>query len=178
MFWRYRQTLRQYYQQSLSQPLSIETLDLKALKASGIQTLILDFDGVLAPHASESVSDAIADWLREAVDIFNESGVYLLSNRPSHQRQTLMTAISPGIQFIWPKRKKPYPDDLIALASSLHQPIESLAMVDDRLATGVLAACIAGVRVVYIHPAKRNLSAHPISETFFMVLRWLERRLV
>jgi hypothetical protein len=51
-------------------------------------------------------------------------------------------------------------------------------LVDDRLLTGGLAACIAKVSITYITRPIVLLSKRPLSELFFMMLRFWERRLI
>jgi hypothetical protein len=58
------------------------------------------------------------------------------------------------------------------------QSSHQLMLIDDRLLTGVLAACLANVSVAYITYPYVQLSKRPLPEMFFMVLRSLERYLI
>ena len=58
------------------------------------------------------------------------------------------------------------------------QSSENLMLVDDRLLTGGLAACLANVPITYITRPYVHLSKRPLQELFFLMLRFLERRIV
>jgi hypothetical protein len=140
--------------------------------------LALDFDGVLAPHAEDVPSPAMAAWLKEAVGIFGPERVFVLTNRPSYARVAWFLQYLPGVRLVTDVRKKPYPDGLLQIASLAGVPPEAVLLVDDRLLTGALAACLAGSRCHYLRWPLMHLKRRPVREAFFQCLRVGERLLV
>lgn len=159
--------------------LQIETiLDLKPelLKAEGIKVLAIDFDGVLASHGEESLEQNIVRWLKEGRDVFGTNNIFILTNKPTHHRTEMFAAH--GIQLIQTKRKKPYPDGIQQILSQTGITPSELMLIDDRLLTGILAAKIVGVQAKWVTKPFINLSKRPLTESFFIVLRGLERQLL
>ncbi len=148
------------------------------LKHKNTVILVLDFDGVLAAHGELYPTKELHDWLHKCIDVFGSSKIFILSNKPLPARIAYFNQYYPGIRYIANVRKKPYPDGLQEIMAVTGQPAEALMLVDDRLLTGGLAACIANVQVTYISRPYVHLSKRPIQELFFMTLRSLERRLV
>ncbi len=148
------------------------------LKHENTVILVLDFDGVLAAHGELHPTKELHDWLHECIDVFGSSKMFVLSNKPLPARITNFNKHYPGIRYITNARKKPYPDGLQEIMAVTGQPARALMLVDDRLLTGGLAACIANVPVTYIGRPYVLLSKRPIQELFFMTLRFLERWLV
>ncbi len=145
------------------------------LKLKGISVLVLDFDGVLAAHGEPMPSPEAETWLRECVREFGPEQVFILSNKPLPERIAHFAAHYPGVRCIKDTRKKPYPDGLLAIIRLTGADPGQIMLLDDRLLTGALAACIAGVRTTYISRPYVNLGRRPASELFFMSLRGLER---
>lgn len=148
------------------------------LQQRGMRALALDFDGVLAPHGRPEPLPEAAEWLSRCCNAFGEDRIFILSNKPTPERKAWFERHHPQIRFIAGVRKKPYPDGLeniIRLAGV--QPHE-LTILDDRLLTGVLAACLAGTDVVYITAPCIDLSGNRLAEAFFIILRAVERMLV
>ncbi len=148
------------------------------LKKQGIAVLILDFDGVLASHGEPAPCQAVLPWLEQCVNVFGAHGVFILSNKPNLTRRQYFAKHFPTIRFIRAARKKPYPDGLQRVLLESGIAPEKLAIVDDRLLTGLLAACIAGVRGIYITAPYVQYTKRPLVELFFKFLRWFERRLI
>jgi hypothetical protein len=149
-------------------------VDLAALKASGIDALVFDFDGVLAPHGAETPLPETENVLVRALEIFGSGQVYILSNKPSLQRLAYFKRQFPGIIFIGGVRKKPYPDGLIKVSSVGHCAPNQIALLDDRLMTGGLACVHAGSRFVYISKPYTSFLRHPFKELFFASVRLFE----
>jgi len=139
-----------------------------------INVLVLDYDGVLAPHGKNAINDEILKWIKEVCAHSNIQAVYVLSNKPSHDRQGYLKEVLPSVKFIWPTRKKPYPDGLNVISQQENVAPTNMMIVDDRLMTGILAGVIFGCRAMYVeHPLIdwRNW----ISEAWFCTLRCFER---
>lgn len=153
---------------------SVCALTPAILQSRGITHLILDFDGVLAGHGEPLPCTQAQRWL----DAFAwpRADISILSNKPLPVREAYFQDRYPGISFIRNVAKKPYPAGLLQCLSTQHLAADAVALVDDRLLTGVLAALQVGVQVVYIEQPYRS-TLDPMSECFFAILRWLERGL-
>ncbi len=148
-------------------------ISAQQLKKQGINVLVLDFDGILAYHGANRPLPVMQHWLRECVQVFGTKNIFILSNKPMLQRRAYFQ--THGIRFITGVAKKPYPDGLHAIQRLTQQPAQAIALVDDRLLTGVLASVIAGSRPVYVPQAYADFRQRPVKETFFLTLRWAER---
>ncbi|EDN66494.1 hydrolase of the HAD superfamily [Beggiatoa sp. PS] len=148
------------------------------LKQNGVAILVLDFDGVLAAHGELQPTQELHSWLIECINTFDSTQVFILSNKPLPSRIAHFNQHYPGVQYIIEVKKKPYPDGLQKIMALTGQPANALMLVDDRLLTGCLAACIASVPVTYITRPYVNLSKRPVTELFFMTLRFLERNMI
>jgi putative phosphatase len=154
---------------------TILTLDPVLLKAHGITTLALDFDGVLSPHGSAAPLPEAREWLVRCSAVFGEAGMFILSNKPTEERRAWFRRHFPGMRLISGVRKKPFPDGLKQISNLAGVPLASILMVDDRLLTGCLGALGAGARPAYIRSPYSSLRQRPFSELFFMLLRKGER---
>ncbi len=148
------------------------------LVARGITVLVLDFDGVLAPHGAQAPTAEVVAWLRRCAVILGEEKIFILSNRPDPQRADYFRRMFPSFHFIAGVRKKPYPDGLLRVMELSGATPEEVVLLDDRLLTGVLATCLAGTGVIYITDPYVSLAKQPIAECFFMLLRYVERRYI
>jgi len=175
MLHRYRHALAKIYHSSPRQ-LRLDQISISTLKLKGIAVLVLDFDGVLAAHGEPEPAEELEPWLQACIDSFGPKQVFVLSNKPLESRIAYFERH--GVRCIVDVRKKPYPDGLQKIISLSGQAAEAVMLVDDRLLTGALAACIAQVSVTYITSPIVLLSKRPVSELFFMTLRFWERRIV
>jgi hypothetical protein len=177
MLHRYRHALAEIYTTS-SRHCQLRQILPTTLKQKGVAVLVLDFDGVLAAHGECYPTDELHPWLHDCINTFGSKHVFILSNKPLPSRITYFKHHFPGVRYITEVKKKPYPDGLQKIIALSEQPSEGLMLVDDRLLTGGLAACIANVQIIYITRPYVLLSKRPLQELFFMTLRFLERRLV
>jgi len=177
MLHRYRHALAEIYKTS-PRHCQLRQISPATLKQKGVAVLVLDFDGVLAAHGEAYPAEELHHWLLECVNTFGSKQVFVLSNKPLPSRLDYMDRHLKGVRCITDVKKKPYPDGLQKIIALSGQPKEALMLVDDRLLTGCLAACIANVPVTYITRPYVRLSKRPVQELFFMTLRFLERRLV
>jgi predicted HAD superfamily phosphohydrolase YqeG len=178
MAFRYRKALSAYRRDNALQCRSILTLDPIQLRAAGIKIIALDFDGVLASHGATEIGLEISRWLNRCIQILAPGHVFILTNKPSTERADYFSAHFSGVKFIFPKRKKPYPDSILSILQKTKMSSSELLVVDDRLLTGILAAIIADVRGYYITKPFIDLHKRPLSELFIMSLRKLERWLL
>lgn len=175
MLLRYRHELSLIFRRSLphGQLLHLSLLDLKE---QGISVLVLDFDGVLAAHGENQPIEELHEWLQECTKMF--SHVFVLSNQCLSRRVAYFERHYPQINYLTDVRRKPYPDGLEKILMLTKQPAHAVMLVDDRLLTGALAACITHVQFTYITHPYCNWLKRPVQELFFTLLRFLERRLV
>jgi HAD superfamily phosphatase (TIGR01668 family) len=175
MVLKHRKALRAFRRDPVLQSQSVLALDPVALRAQGVKILALDFDGVLAAHGEQTVSSEIGNWLHHCIQVFRAGHVFIVTNKPSQQRADYFEQNFSGVEFIFPKRKKPYPDSIVYILQKTGVNPNELLVVDDRLLTGILATIIAGVRGCYITKPIINLRHRAVSELFIMSLRLFER---
>ena len=178
MAFRYRKALSAYRRDEESQRQSILNLDPEHLRATGIKRIALDFDGVLAAHGGTEIGLEIRHWLNHCIQTFGLGHVFIVTIKPSTERAKYFSTHFSGVEFIFPKRKKPYPDSLLSILEKTKMNPSELLVVDDRLLTGILAAIIVGARGCYITQPLVNVYKHSLSEFFIMSLRQLERWLL
>ena len=174
----YRKGLRDFYKNPSNSFAEVVDIDISALKNSGLRSIALDFDGVLAFHGAKEPLAKVNTWLQQLVATFGAENIYILSNKPTLERLNFFSKNYPGISFISGVRKKPYPDGLQKILKQADSMPEQLTLIDDRLLTGVLAALIANVRPIYISKAYTNYRNDFFAELFFVSLRKAERWLL
>lgn len=177
MLYRYRRLMANVYLNTPKRS-RLSQLSPASLKQHGISVLALDFDGVLSAHGAAQPLEELCIWLQDCIDVFGIERVFILSNKPMPVRIAFFAAHFKGLQMISGVRKKPYPDGLQHIATLTGEPAQNIMLVDDRLLTGVLAACIAQTQITYITYPYTNFSRKPVQESFFWSLRFLERRLL
>ena len=154
---------------------NVATLEPNTLKKRGISILAVDFDGVLASHGEDHPKPKTAIWLQECVRVFGAEGVFILTNKPSLARKDYFQKKFPGITVVSGVRKKPFPDGLNCIIHTTGVHSDMVLLLDDRLLTGGVAACLAGTQMIYISRPYIGWSKRPVQETFFFFLRHLER---
>ena len=172
----YKNNLHQYLINSSLTCLSITDLTPDYFRARQIKYIALDFDGVLASHGEAKPLAEAEAWLTQITQSIPESHFALLSNKPFGKRLEYFQKHFPQIVIISGVAKKPYPEGLNRLVEHFNCLKSELALVDDRLLTGMLAVCLAGVQGVYVTKAYQNFKKRPIAESFFWLLRKIERR--
>jgi predicted HAD superfamily phosphohydrolase YqeG len=175
MGWRYRHRLVEIHRNA---PRRQNTLHLKPAQwlVDGVEVVVLDFDGVLAPHGETRAS--LEAWIDECLRCFPPDRVFILSNKPMPHRVAYFAQRYPGVRCIAGLAKKPYPAGLERILDITGVKPQALLIVDDRLLTGILAGCIVNVQVAYISAPLSNFSRRPVQESFFLLLRKGERLLL
>ncbi len=156
----------------------VTDITISELKNLGIQVLVLDFDGVLNSHGELLPCEAVLIWLEAMQLELGGENIFIFSNKPLAARIQFFAARFPAIRFIDGVRKKPYPDGLqkiFQLKKDFIKEKMHMVLVDDRILTGMLATCIAGCQGFYIQKPYIQFQKRPMSETFFQILRFLER---
>lgn len=147
-------------------------LNLSALQAAGIKTLILDFDGVLNSHGEDALEPELVAWLNHSINLFK---VYILSNKPTPARQQYFATNFPASNFIIATQKKPYPAGILQICQLSGNIGREIVIIDDRLLTGILAGYLAKINGIFIQAPLVNFRIRPIKELFFLSLRIVER---
>lgn len=174
----YKPQLREIVYSSIWQAPRVIDIDPAKLKSNGIKVLALDFDGVLSPHGDPEPLPEVKQWLDHCADVFGAGNMYILSNKPLLIREEFFRQHYPGLHWVSGVRKKPYPDGMLRIIEQAQVKPEEIALVDDRLLTGILATLIAKTRCVYISRAYRRFSGNFVRESFFSMLRAVEKLLI
>ena len=161
-----------------SSELSTTEISIDTLKNTGASIVVLDYDGVLAPHGVNELGRDIIDWMILILTEFGESNVCILTNKPKTSRCDYLHTIFPNIRFITGIKKKPFPHGLMTIKYLADCKLSDIVLLDDRLLTGGLATCTADTKFVYIKKPLISLAHNFIAEVFFIVLRSLERLFV
>lgn len=141
-----------------------------------IRVLALDFDGVLASHGKEQPNPPIIKWLTDVTQYNPNLHVCIYSNKPNHTRITYFKTHFPNMPVIIANKKKPYPDGFHAIQKYYGTPLQynEIALVDDRLLTGVLGCLIIGAIPIHISKPFTDYQYAPWRERFFNFLRKTE----
>lgn len=174
--WRLRASLRRYIYDPKLQLSTIMQLIPEELLVRGASALALDYDGVLAAHGEPEPRPEVLDWLRRFISQFAPHNIYILSNKPTLERQQFFQQHFPAVKFIIAKRKKPYPDGLQQILADANLQPQQLLLVDDRLCTGILVTAIVGTQGLWVTKPYINFKFHPLIEAGIMALRWLEKK--
>jgi predicted HAD superfamily phosphohydrolase YqeG len=148
----------------------ITELTQERLASLGVKLLVLDFDGVLASHGEIQIRADVQGWMKSM-----PLPICILSNKPDSKRVASLQLLFPQIKFVQGHRKKPYPDSLLAIIAEHKLQPKDILMVDDRVLTGLLAACIAGCQGMWVYRPFKNIARRPIVELLFEALRQMER---
>ena len=155
---------------------SLLDIDVALLKKRGIHGLILDFDGVLSSVDQIFPTAEIHAWLEKFMS--QDFPLAIHSNNPLYLEKKRKDAFSlkyPKILWLSSHPKKPSPLAIKKASKLWSCPVESLAMVDDRLLTGGKAAAAAGAQFIYITNPFKDFRLHLWKEVGCIVLRWIER---
>ncbi len=163
-------------QPDLSCP-SILELNKTILEQKEVEILVLDFDGVLAPHAGGTPLPEVLMWLKQIMRDWTKP-VYLFSNKPLPEREAYFKTHFPEIGFIKNVARKPYPEGLMQLVEATGLPPHKILMVDDRLLTGILSAILAGTQGLWIKKPYQDFKKHFFKEAVFHFLRKTDRWIV
>jgi predicted HAD superfamily phosphohydrolase YqeG len=157
---------------------SIDDLTPEFFYSSNIKVLVLDFDGVLSAHGEPEPNSFARSWLSKQLEESKLEKIFILTNNPQVERERFFEAHFPQILFVSSGRKKPYPDGLLSVIEKNQVLPQEVALIDDRLLTGMLAAQKAGVKGFWVTHPFMNFRKCPIKEMGFFLLRWLEKILI
>lgn len=176
--WKHRRALKSFLNNPARAIPSLHAITPKKLDEAGVAILILDFDGVLAPHGACDLDQETLSWLQGLALVIGEQRLAILTNNPLPKRLAFLKQHFPLIHVVQQVRKKPYPDGILEVVSYRGVERHQVLLVDDRLLTGLLASCLAYSRAWYFYPPKQNYWRHPLKELGFSLLRQGERGLL
>ncbi len=159
---------------------SLEEITLERLDAANIAILVLDFDGVLNAYDTNQPLPEAELWLTKISQEIGEHRLAILTNKPKEARIRYFAEKFPSLFMLHGHgmKKKPHPEGLLMIAQYRGVAPHRLALVDDRLLTGILATCLAYTQGWYFYPPKTNYWRNPVRESFFSLLRVFERAFI
>lgn len=178
MGWQQRKALRRFLRDPEQRVGSLSELTSEKLDADNIAILVLDFDGVLAWHDSPTPLPEAEVWLKHLCQTIGEQRIALFTNKPKPERIAYFQKHFPMMFIVHGVRKKPYPDGILQVAEYKGVAVHRVALLDDRLLTGMLSVCLAYSQGYYFTRPFHCYWKHPIKESFFGLLRQLERWLI
>lgn len=175
--WHHRRALGAFLRKPLLRSPCLLDVNPQTWIEHGVRVVVLDFDGVLSPHAGRLPLPEVLPWLTGLLATFGNN-TFILSNLPTSERIAFFHKHFPNIQFLQPQRPKPYADGIELVLAQTHVQPKEILVVDDRLLTGILLAVNEGCQGLYITSPYRDFRAHWAKELFFHVLRKGERALL
>jgi HAD superfamily phosphatase (TIGR01668 family) len=146
---------------------SVSDIDLDALRARGIDTLLVDLDNTLLPRDSSEVPDSARSWVRSlAAEGFT---VCLVSNN-WHQRVSEV-ADELGVGLV-AKAVKPLPFAFLRALRKVGSKRSRAAVVGDQMFTDVVGGKLLGMATVMVLPLSESDLPHTL------MLRRIERVLL
>lgn len=173
--WQQRRLLKAFVADPKKRFGALSEITPEFLDAANVAVLVLDFDGVLAPHDASYPLPEAQKWLKALSLVIGEQRIALLTNKPKPERLRYFAEHFPSIYIAHHVRKKPYPDGLLQIANYKGIEPHRIALLDDRLLTGMLATCLAYCQGYYFYRPYRNMWRNPVRESFFSLLRVFER---
>ena len=146
---------------------SVHDIDLEALLASGVDTLLMDLDNTLLPRDSGDVPDDLREWSGRLAQLGFK--VCLVSNN-WHER-VHEVAQSLGFSLV-AKAVKPLPFAFLRALRLVGSSRVQAAVVCDQMFTDVLGGKLLGIKTILVTP----LSASDLPHT--LLLRRAERMLL
>lgn len=141
----------------------VHAIDLEALLADGVDTILVDLDNTLLPRDTNEVPDSLKDWARGLADAGFK--VSLVSNNWHKRVQSVAREL--GFDLV-AKAVKPFPFAFLIALRRLGSKRRSSVMVGDQLFTDVLGGNLLGMKTVLVSP----LSSTDLPHT--LLLRKLE----
>jgi HAD superfamily phosphatase (TIGR01668 family) len=146
---------------------SVSDIDLDALRARGVDTLLVDLDNTLLPRDSAVVPDSAREWARS----LSSAGfkVCLVSNN-WHERVTEV-ADELGMALV-AKAVKPLPFAFLRALGKVGSKRSSAAVVGDQMFTDVVGGKLLGMVTIMVLPLSESDLPHTLA------LRRIERVLL
>src|SRR3989344_5042959 len=132
---------------------SLETVDIEKLRRCGIEALVIDYDGVIVPY--HSINFPPAQKIAKLRDLAEAFEVAILSNRKGKLFDILRAAL-PQYPIISSEKMKPDPEPYHCALTYLNKRPEEVALIEDRLITGVAGGNKIGMHTVWITPPEKD----------------------
>jgi HAD superfamily phosphatase (TIGR01668 family) len=127
----------------------LEYLDPSALLDKGIRGLAIDYDGVVTSYHSSRGPDPIN--IEKLGELRKDFGVCILSNRKGRLLKPLGEHL-PGYDIIGSTHMKPHPEQYEKALKHLGLDARNVALLDDRLLTGVAGGKMVGMYTIWVTP--------------------------
>lgn len=145
----------------------VTAIDLDALRARGIEALLIDIDNTILPRDTGQMTEELTQWsTRLQSEGFK---VCLLSNNWHDHVKNIADAL--GIAMV-PRALKPLPFGFRRAVKLLGTTRQKTAVIGDQMFTDILGGNLLGMTTVMVQP----LSESDLPHTLF--LRKIERRLL
>jgi uncharacterized protein len=146
---------------------SVHDIDLDALRAEGIQTLLMDLDNTLLPRDGTAVPDALVAWAAS----LRESGISVVLVSNNWHERVHSVAEELGFKLV-AKAVKPLPFAFLRALSLAGVTRKQAAIVGDQMFTDVLGGKLLGIKTIMVLP----LSTSDLPHT--LLLRHIEKVLL
>ena len=145
----------------------VHAIDLDALGAAGIDTLLVDLDNTLLPRDTNELPDELRAW---ALELRSRGFRVCLVSNNWHKR---VHTVAEGLGFsLVAKAVKPLPFAFLRALRILGSDRRHAAVVGDQIFTDVMGGNLLSMTTVLVQP----LSTSDLPHT--LVLRALERRIL
>lgn len=142
----------------------VHAIDLAALRASGIDTLLVDLDNTLLPRDTNVVPQELRDWAGDLAS--GGFRVCLVSNNWHERVKTVADEL--GFDLV-SKAVKPLPFAFLRALGKVDSQRRRAAVVGDQLFTDVLGGGLLGMHTILVTPLSQTDLPHTL------LLRRLER---
>jgi HAD superfamily phosphatase (TIGR01668 family) len=142
---------------------SVHAIDLEALSARGIRTLLLDLDNTLLPRDTNVVPEASKRW----VAALKSHGFRICAVSNNWHGRVRVVSAELGIDIV-DHAVKPLPFAFLRALKRVGGRTRESAVIGDQLFTDILGGKLLGMRTVLVQP----LSATDLTHT--LLLRRLE----
>ncbi len=129
----------------------VTDLDLDALRASGIEGLLLDADNTLLPYGETVLPEGYRKWLDRADSMGFKLVVF--TNNFKRRAKQIERALSLPLVYGW---VKPWPWGMARAIRKIGLPRERIILVGDQLFTDILGARLAGLSSALVEPLTRK----------------------
>lgn len=129
----------------------ITDIDTDALKADGIDTLLLDVDNTLSTHHGTVLVDGLETWLKKA----ESAGIKLtiVSNSKGYRVEPFAKRL--GLPFV-STALKPLPFGYLKAAKKVGSKRNTTAIIGDQIFTDVLGARLCKIKPLLVRPVKEE----------------------
>jgi len=131
---------------------SLDLVDVGELRSWGVRLVLLDRDNTCVPRGAEVAPEGVHAWFSRARSAGLE--ICLVSNN-FHAREVRISADELGCDAI-AHAMKPAPIAVWRALALEGVPAEQTVLIGDQVFTDVVAANLAGVRTILVHPQTRH----------------------